>query len=190
MISRATIAFDRLATLVVALVLVLAGVSAIAWWLDAVSWLPGSVDLSSVKDAMGQSWWPWALALVGVLLVLLGLRWIIGHVPDRGVKDLRLPGSNEQGKLRAAATPVATVAAQVLEDTPGVRSSSGKIVRERGQLVAQLRTTIEAGADLRSVAAAADQVSADLARVLERDDVRCLVQLKVAARSRPLPRVD
>ena len=39
-------------------------------------------------------------------------------------------------------------------------------LRQRGQLVAHLSATIEAGADLRTIASAADQVAADLARVL------------------------
>ena len=63
------------------------------------------------------------------------------------------------------------------------------MLRERGQLVARLRATIEAEADLQAITSAADQVAADLAQVLERDDLHLQVQLKVATRSRSLPRV-
>jgi hypothetical protein len=61
--------------------------------------------------------------------------------------------------------------------------------RERGQVVARLTATIEREADLALIARAADQVSADLAAVLERGDLHCRVQVNVAARHRSLPRV-
>ena len=187
--SRGVIAFDRFASFLVGIVLVAAGAFALVWWLDLFSWLPRALNTSPVTDAISRPWWPWVAGLVGAVLVLLGLRWLAGHLPSSRVGELTLPGSGRQGKLRAAATPVAKNAAEVLEGTPGVRSVSGRMLRERGQLVARLDATIEAGADLQAITSAADQVAADLAKVLERDDLRCQVQLKVATRSRSLPRV-
>ena len=70
-----------------------------------------------------------------------------------------------------------------------MRSASGRVLRERGQFVARLGATIEAEADLQTITSAADQVAADLAKVLERDDLHWQVQFKVATRSRSLPRV-
>jgi len=187
--SRSTLALDRIATLVVGLVLLAAGGAALLWWFDLVSWFPRLLDLSAVKDAIGQPWWPWAWGAAGVVLVLLGLWWAAAHIPDRGVGELKLPGSSADGKLRAASTPVAQAAAAALQGANGVRTVRGRIVRERGQLVARLSATIEAGADLHAVAAAADQVATELAAVLDRDDVHCQVRLKVASRTRSLPRV-
>lgn len=187
--SRSIIAFDRFAALLVSLVLLALGVGAIAWWLAVVSWLPDSLDLSRLDDATGQSWWPWATGIVGVLLILLGLRWLLAHLPRRGVNDLSLPGSSTEGRLRVAAGAVARAAAATMNDVPGVRSSSGRVLHERGQVVIRLGLTLDAGADLSAVAAACDKAAADLAQVLGRDDVRMQTQLKVAARSRSLPRV-
>jgi hypothetical protein len=187
--SRGVIAFDRFASFLVGIVLVAAGAFALVWWLDLFSWLPQALNTSAVTDTTSQVWWPWVAGLVGAVLALLGLRWLAGHLPASRVGELTLPGSGTQGKLRAAAAPVAKAAAGVLETAPGVRSVSGRVLRERGQLLARLGATIEAEADLKTITSAADQVAADLARVLERDDLHCRVQLKVATRSRPLPRV-
>jgi len=187
--SRATIAADRVATLAVAVILIGVGAAMIAWWLDLLTWLPARIDLTEVVDFVHQSWWPWAAGVAGLVAVLLGLRWLIAHVPDRGVGDLTLAGSGPGGKLRAAASPVAEAAAQVLAGAPGVRSASGKVLHERGQLVARLTATIETGADLHAIAQTADKVAAELGAVLGRDDLHCQVQLKTTTRTRAQPRV-
>ncbi|MGV8965769.1 MAG: hypothetical protein ACOH2F_05775 [Cellulomonas sp.] len=187
--SRATLAFDRVVTLVVAVILIAVGAAGIAWWLDLITWLPAQIDPSPAQDTLSQPWWPWVAGAVGVVAVLVGLRWLIGHLPDRGVGDLKLAGSLPGGRLRAAASPVARAAAQMLAGTPGVRSASGKVLRERGQLVARLTATIETRADLNAIAAAADQVAADLGAVLGRNDLYCQVKLKTATRARAEPRV-
>jgi len=188
--SRRVIAFDRVSAFLVGVVAITAGVFAVLWWRHVFSWLPKSLDTSPVTDTTGQSWWPWVAGLVGLALVLIGLRWLAGHIPHNRVGDLSLTGSGAEGRLRAAATPVVQAAAEVLAGTPGVRSATGRVLRERGQLVARLGATIEAEADLQAIASAADQVAVDLARVLERDDLHCQVMLKVAARSKSLPRVS
>ena len=188
--SRGTIALDRTAAFIAGLVLLVLGAAGIAWPLHLFAWMTPVVDVPSVTRATQQPWWPWVTAALGLLLILLGLRWVVAHLPDSGVSELKLSGSSTQGKLRAAANPVAQAAAQAFTTTPGVRSTRGKILRERGELVAYLDARIEAGADLRVVAAAADQVAADLAAVVGRDDLRCQVQLKIAHRSHPLPRVS
>lgn len=187
--SRGVIAFDRFAAFLMGIVAIVAGAFVILWWLGSFSWLPRALNTTSVTDTTSQQWWPWVAGLVGAVLVLVGLRWMAGHLPSNGVGDLSLAGSGAGGRLRAAATPVAKAAAEVFGETPGVRSASGKVLRERGQLIARLGATIEADADLRVITSAADQVAADLARVLERDDLHCQVRLKVATRSRPQPRV-
>ncbi len=187
--SRATVAVDRVVGVVVALAFIGVGLFAIAWWSGRFPSLPSRLDLSAPASWTTQTWWPWALALAGVLAVLLGLRWLIAHLPDRGVSHLSLTGSGSDGRLIVDAGTVAAAAAQALERTPGVRSSRGSIHRDRGQLVAVLRATIEREADLHVIATAADQASAHLQQALQRDDLHCRVQLRTAARDRSLPRV-
>ncbi len=187
--SRATLAVDRILTVLLALLLIAAGLAGVAWWSGRIVAMPPRLDLSGLDWVPRQAWWPWALGVLGVLLLLLGLRWLVGHLPDRGVSHLNLPGSNRQGRLMVEASTVASTAAEVLQATPGVRSARGSIQRDRGQLVARLDATIERGADLKVVAGAADDVSAQLRRVLQRDDLHCLVQLRTANRDRAQPRV-
>lgn len=186
--SRAVIAFDRLAAIVVGLVLIATGLAGLFWWRGKLG-LSGPLDAAIAVDQTTQTWWPWVVGVVGVVLILLGLRWLAGHVITRGVGQVRLSGTGKPGRLTAQVKPVAQAAAEVLASTDGVRSVRGTIHRDRGQLVARLTATIEPQADLATVTAAADSISSDLKKVLARDDLRCLVTLRVAHRSRQMSRV-
>ncbi len=186
--SRAVIAFDRVAATIMALLLIAAGLAGLAWWRGDLG-LSGQLDASAAVDQTTQPWWPWVAGLVGTALVLLGLRWLAGHVITRGVGQVRLTGTGKQGRLTAQVKPVAQAAAEVLQNTEGVRSVRGTINRDRGQLVARLTATIEPQAELAVVTAAADAVSADLKKVLAREDLHCLVNLRVAHRGRQTSRV-
>lgn len=187
--SRATLALDRIMTALVGLVLVAIGVLGILWWSGRLGSVPKQVDLTGIHWWARQQWWPWALGVGGVVLALLGLRWLFAHLPLGGVGHLSLPGSTPQGKLTVAAGPVMDAAADSLAQTPGVRSARGRIDHDRGRLVARLDTTIERSADLHAVAAAADTVTSQLQAALERQDLAGLVQLRTSGRSRPAPRV-
>lgn len=189
MISRFTLAVDRFATLVLALLLLAAGALGVWWWTGRSS-LPGTLRTGTVEDLVGQAWWPVASAVVGVVLVLLGLRWIAAHLNRQKVANLHLRGSGPKGRLDVVATKVAGAAADAFSDTLGVRSARGVVVRDRGQLVARISAVIEPEADLALLARQADTVSAQLAQALERDDLRCRVDLRVAGLARKLPRVS
>ena len=105
--SRGIIALDRLASFLVGIGAIAAGAFAILWWRQWFSWLPRSLNTSPITDTTRQSWWPWVAALVGAAIMLAGLRWLAGHLSTSGVRELTLPGSGPEGKLRAAATHVA-----------------------------------------------------------------------------------
>jgi hypothetical protein len=189
-VSRLTIAVDRLVAFVLALVLLAAGVAGIAWGTRRVSGFAGSIDLGAVVDATDQTWWPWATGVVGAVLVLLGLRWLVAHLPRRGTGPLKLTGTGPAGRLLADGNSVADAAAEALHGASGVRSASGRVIRERGRVVARLKATIDADADLTAVSEAADQVSAELRQVLGRGDLDCRVELRLARRDRPRARVQ
>lgn len=188
MISRRTLLLDRAATLLLALSLIAAGLAASYWW-SGRSPLPDRLDLTAVSDVVGSAWFPWVAALVGLLLALVGVCWIAAHLGRPTVSRLHLTGSGAGGRLDVGASKVAGAAADALGDTIGVRSTRGTVVRDRGQLVARLTATLEPDADLGAVARQADLVSAQLRQVLDRDDVRCSVELRVAARGPGLARV-
>ncbi|ROR92320.1 hypothetical protein [Nocardioides aurantiacus] len=187
MTSRRTLFVDRVATLLLSLLLLAGGAAAAYWW-SGRSPFGDRLDLAVVRDAVEAAWFPWVAALVGIVLALLGLRWILAHLGRPTVSRLHLSGSGSGGRLDVNAGQVAGAAADALADTIGVRSARGTVVRDRGQLVARLTATIEPDADLGVVARQADLVSAQLREVLDRDDVRCSVELRVAARSRGLVR--
>ncbi len=189
MTSRKLLLLDRVATFLLALVLLaLAGMA--IWWFTGTSPLPERTKTAALQEVVDQQWWPWAAAAAGVVLILLGLRWLLAHLSSPRVSRLTLRGSHPGGKLAIDASRAASAAAQAFAATPGVRSAKGQIVKDRGRMVATVSAVIEPEADLPLLAAGADQVSADLAEVLGRDDLRCSVQLRVATRGRSLARVD
>lgn len=190
---RSVIGLDRFLAIVAGLCLLVAGAAAAAWytgWLTDL-WAATPVGLSTggATDVLEKSWWPWAAITGGVLAVILGLWWLIAHLPRRGVGMLVLPGSGKTGRLLVDPAGPAGAAADTLADTPGVRNARGKVLRDRGQLVVAITGTVDPSADLGEVAAAADAVTSDLQTVLGRDDARARVRLSVARHRRARTRV-
>jgi hypothetical protein len=192
MVTRTVLLLDRIATLVLALLLLAAGLAGLWWWsgreVSGTS-LPGTSSTSAVTDALGSSAVAWGVAVGGVVLALVGLRWILAHLRRTTVSRLRLSGSGPEGRNEALAGKALGAAADAFATTDGVRSARGAVVRDRGQLVARVDATIEPEADLALVAARADEVTAQLNDVLGRDDLRAAVRLRVALRGRSLSRV-
>lgn len=188
--SRGTLVADRLAVLVAAVLALALGILTLLWWSGRWSALPDQIDAGPLLDVLGQPWWPWAAGIVGLGLVLVGLRWLVAHLRSQRIGRMALPGSNKEGRLTADARPVAKAAGEALGQVRGVRSSRATISHDRGQIVARLTATVDPDADLHLVAGAADQVSAELRQVLGREDIACRVQLKVSSRSSSLSRVE
>ncbi|GCD19595.1 hypothetical protein CTKZ_11570 [Cellulomonas algicola] len=187
------LAVDRVLLLLLGLVLVVVGVAAVGWqvgfladvWPSAPRRL--AVDTGSVT---GESGYPLLLALVGVVLVVLGLWWLLAHLPRRSVGPLRLPGGDRPGRLVVDPGPAVATAAGVLAEDRDVRSARGAVLRDRGETVVRLRTTVEPGADLPGVVAACDRVLADLAHVLPTERLRSRVEISVLREPTSGPRVQ
>ena len=188
--TRTAWAVDRIAVIVVGLILIAVGVLAFIWRLDVWNALSQTSDTSAITDILNRRWWPWAVTGAGIILILLGLRWLWAHVPGRGVGDLNLPGTGEQGKLRFSGKAAASSAADALAAKPAVQSASGTIKRDRGQLVVDLKATVDSEADLEEIAADADQIVGDLARVMGRQDLYGRVHLTVSGSATKLARVS
>lgn len=185
---RSVLGLDRFLAIVLGLILVAVGVGAVGWytgWLaDVWTATPERVSTAGATDVVETSWWPWAALGVGILAVVLGLWWLIAHLPRRGVGMLVLPGSGRAGRLLVDPAGPASAAADTLAGTPGIRAAHGKVLRDRGELVVAITGTVDPSADLSEVVAATDSVTADLQSVLGRDDARARVRLAVARHRR------
>ncbi|WP_432497586.1 hypothetical protein [Kineococcus gypseus] len=190
--TRRVLALDRLAALVAGLVLLALGLAAAAWGAGQLPRLwpaaPAELRLSTATDAYAQSWWPLASGAAGAVLVLLALWWLLAHLPRRGVPHLRLPGSDRTGALAVDGGSAVQAAAEEVAALPGVRSADGRLVHERGHLLAVLTVTADPTADLAELVDGVERVSGDLRRVLGRDDVRGRVRVQVARRARAAAR--
>jgi hypothetical protein len=190
---RSVLALDRVATVVLGLLLLVTGVAAAGWYTGALRRLwpvfPKRLSTDRVSDVLNTGWWPWTAVGAGAVAVLLGLWWLIAHLPRRGVGLLVLPGSGRAGRLLVDPGSLAGTAADVLADSPGIRSAHSKVTRERGELVVTLTGTIDPRADLGEVVSATDAVATQLRAVLGRDDARARIRLTVARRARTQPRV-
>lgn len=181
---RGLIALDRLAALVIGVVLIAAGAAALGWRYDLIPDAPSRLQINGLTELPQTPWWPWATGAGGLLLIVLGLTWLVRHIPRRGTGQLQLIGSDTTGYLTADANAAATAAVHALALTPGIRDGSGRVYLDRGQLVAEIHAVIGPTADLHAVRSAAEQASADLHRIVGRDDLYHRVELRVARSSK------
>jgi len=189
---RSVLAFDRVVVLLLGLVLIAIGVAAVGWqtgFLESV-WddVPDELAVDSSQVTQGSTYALLA-GVVGAALVVLGLWWLLAHLPRRSVGSLRLPSGEQPGRLVVEPGPAVATAAEVLADDPMIRASRGAVLADRGERVVRLRATVDPDADLSEVVAACDRVLADLAHVLPADQLRSRVELSVLRRGEVGPRV-
>lgn len=164
--TRLAMAVDRIATL-------LAGAALIALGAGAVAWQRGdlvdgrSLSFAVAVDATRTAWWPWALAAAGVVLILLGLRWLAAHRPARKASRviLRTP-ADSLPPVTGDAASVAQAAAVAIRRDAAVLKASGTATVERGTPTVTVTATVRARQGLRAGARAADATAADIAVML------------------------
>lgn len=164
--TRRLAGLDRTLSLLTGLVLLVVGAAAVVWWLGRLDVVGPVLDAGWLPTTVGTAWWPWAFTVASVLLGVLGLRWLVSHLPSRPSGRVALDGSDDEGRLDADLGVAARQAADVVGAAPGVAGSSSRLVRDRGQLVVELTATIPPGGRLADAAAALDAGSADLASAL------------------------
>ena len=190
---RSVLGLDRTLTVLLGLILLIAGIGSATWYNGNRRRLfpqfPKKLSADGASDIFNTTWWPWVAGGTGALAVLLGLWWLLAHLPRRGVGLLVLPGSGKAGRLRVDPSGPAATAAEILAETHGIRTAHSKVHRDRGQLVVALNATMDPRADLHEVIQATDAVATDLNAVLGRDDAHARVLLSVARRAKTQPRV-
>jgi hypothetical protein len=146
-VNRRTAVLDRVVLALVGLVLLAAGLLALDWRTGTVLDLPDRLDAGAVLDTVDSSWWPWASAGVGVVLGLLGLAWLLAHLPRRGPGRTRLAASDQSGTLEVDLRSVAGAVADRLEELGPVTGARGTTDRVRGTTVLEVRGRVEPDAD-------------------------------------------
>ncbi|OZD07208.1 hypothetical protein CH275_08610 [Rhodococcus sp. 06-235-1A] len=168
--KRATASLDRTSTAVVGLALIAVGGGAIAWERGK---FPGRerIDAAFVDTTVDAGWWPWALGAAAIVLVLLGLWWLLAHLPRRSVGTVAFASTSDSdvdGRLSVDLTTAARSAAKSLAAHEGVVSANGRSVSDRGQRIVEIVATLDpAVTSLDKVSAAAAQTRNDLLTSLE-----------------------
>lgn len=173
MMSRREL-FDRLAVAAVGAALTAAGVQTVLS-----SRRPGAtkvVDLSPITEVWQQDWWRWAGGAAGVVLIVVGLRWLAAHRWPAKAGRMGL-GENILVTLSADVPPIADAAATSLADAPGVLKAAARTTVERGRPTVTLTATVAARHGLAPGAAAGDAVARTVARMTgDKVAVRTLVR--------------
>jgi hypothetical protein len=132
---------DRLAALICGLALIALGLGLLVWNTDLFAGIPQTLTAPGLVTAAGTAWWPWAVAAVGVVLVLVAVRWLLSHTPKAKVKAVQLAADKRFGSITADLGAVADAAARALEQSPDAHSAKGKAVIDRGTRTIDLTVT-------------------------------------------------
>ncbi|BDX35183.1 hypothetical protein TUM20985_57300 [Mycobacterium antarcticum] len=180
--TRTASTVDRLAALLLGVLLIVLGLGLLVWNTDWVPRIPQAITAPGFVTAAGTAWWPWALGVGGILLILIALRWLLSHTPKAKVKDLRL-ASGENGTITADLGAVADAAARALEEDPNIDSAKGKAVIDRGTRTIDLVVNASSPMTLTDLRTPIDLVGRQIADVL--GDVAVATRTTVHVDKRP-----
>lgn len=114
--SRAPYKLDRLATIVVAVLLIALGLVLIDWRYHLVlHTYSRRISLGPVPQWATTSWWPWALAAATVVLGLIGLWWLLAHLRRATANDTKMAQSDPGGTITLDTSSLATAMADALQ---------------------------------------------------------------------------
>ncbi|QWZ07562.1 hypothetical protein KRR39_19350 [Nocardioides panacis] len=192
--TRTLVAIDRTVGVLLALALVAGGLLLVDWRLDLVTSLPDGVRISPLLDAAAAPWWPFATAVAAVVLALVGLRWIVAHLPRLGNPDTRLADSSGAGRLNLDTASVARATAADLQSDSVLPQARGRVQVRRGRPTVQLDAHCAPGADVAELRERAEQVTRDMARAFPSGDLPLRVVVDAPRRRdrgrRTTPRVQ
>lgn len=115
--SRAPYKIDRLATIVVAILMLALGLVLLDWRYHLVlHGYPKQISLGSLAIWADTSWWAWAFAAITLLLGVLGLWWLLAHLRRNTIKATKMPQSGPQGTITMDTSSLANAIAQTLQD--------------------------------------------------------------------------
>ncbi len=185
--KRSTVALDRLATAVVALLLIAVGAALLIWNTSLFSGIPEMITAPGLVDASESDWWPWAVAGAGILLVVLALRWLIAHRPAARVDRTTIADSRNDaetddatpGRSSADIAAIASASARALEAHTAVVKASGKAVVDRRQRTLLIDATATSPELIGDAAHAADRVAREAVTMIGDDSLATRTVIRV-----------
>lgn len=170
------IRFDRAATLLVAILLVALGLLFVDWhyrWvLDS---YPGELSTGPARETVTASWFPWVLAVAGIVMGLLGLVWLLAHLRRRGPSMLRLRASDETGRVQADLRSIADAAADRLQNMAALTGVTGTVATIRSRPVILLRGRVDPVASVASLTEAAEICAQEVAAAFPGQSISCRI---------------
>jgi hypothetical protein len=181
--TRLATTLDRFAALVFGLALIAVGAGLLVW---NTRWIPGVPEMITspgLVAATDSDWWPWAVAAVGLLLVLVALRWLVVHTPKSRVRGLSL-STGADGTISVDLGQVADAAARALQQGADAHSAKGRAVVDRGARTIDLTVTAYSPTTLRHLIESVDLVSAQVADMLGDAKVAVRTTVRIDGRAR------
>lgn len=182
--TRRLLAVDRVVSALVGLGLLALGLYLLDWRFEVVGNYADEVRTDVPADVAATAWWPWAFAIAGVLLGLLGLYWLLAHLRRPGPANQRLSGSDGTGRLEADLRSVADTLATRLESTAPVSGARGTTRSVGARTLLEIRASVERTGDARELVAATEALEAEVASAFPTDQVTCRVVIDAPRRRR------
>ena len=159
--TRWAVGFDRAITFATGIALLGAGLCAVAWQRGVAG--DGRSLRTPLSDWAATSWWPWAAGGAGLLLILLGLRWLAAHRRPARATRVRLA---DDLTSTADAASVAGAAAEALSADAAVVRARGTATLLRGTPTITLTAHVPARRGLEAGVRAADDAARTVAVML------------------------
>lgn len=149
-VTRPVDGANRAVLLILALLLVAAGVIALLVGFNLFFLAPGSSVLpgSATSWVSRQPWFWWVLAAVGLVVALLALRWLIAQLTTDGVGSLDMThGSGQGGRTTVRSSGVTEAVEDDAESILGVERASARMAGHDAHRL-ELTVTLSSDADI------------------------------------------
>lgn len=180
--KRSVVAVDRFVLLLLGVLLLAAGVLMALWSLGRLG-TASRLDVAPVADLAEEWWWPSALGLIGLALILVAIRWLIAHVPRRRISTVALSTPRTDGPSTPAVVDMGALAGAFADDLaqrPGIASARGRAVYDGGDRVFEVVAKVDDSADLDRAIASSHAAMQALATASEgRTDGTARVRLRL-----------
>lgn len=172
MTTRRTRGADRTASVVVGAGLLALGAAAWDWRLGLTGLVPDTaLDASSLESVTGSAWWPWAFAGAGILLGVLGIVWLLAHVPRLTSSTSRLSTSAATGRLEVDHGSLGSTLADRWSSLAPVTGARARTMPEASDVIV-LTGHVEVEADPADLVAGTAQVEREVAGAFPEGEVR------------------